>query len=177
MTTRFVLAVGTAVIASYTSGQGEYLWPIGAICLLWALRGHPRDWSRRARAELVMWILAATLTTGIYFLGFNSSGQANPLTTLHYPLVVLQSVLANIGGVIPTGAKDLALHQVFGVFLLMAASFVPVQSFLQRHEYSNPLPVCLIVFALLFRRDRGAPTRSFPCSSKIDGAARSSRLA
>jgi hypothetical protein len=150
MTTTFVLALGTAVLASYTSAQGEYLWPIGAICLLWVLRGHPRDWSHRARGQLVTWILLATLTTVLYFSGFNSAGQANPLTTLHYPLVVLQSVLANIGGVIPTGAPDLVLHQVIGVFLFIAAGFVLVQSFRRRYENSNPLPVSLIVFALLF---------------------------
>lgn len=150
ITTRFVLALGVAVVASYTSAQGEFLWPIGALCLWWTLRGHPRDWPRRARVELVVWILVATLTTFGYFVGLTSSGQADPLTTLHYPLPVLQSVFANIGGVIPTSAPDLALHQLIGGFLLIAAAFVLVQSFRHRNEYSNPLPVSLIVFAVLF---------------------------
>ena len=150
MTTRFALALGTAVVASYTSAQGEFLWPIGAICIWWTLRGHPRVWARRARVELVVWTLLATLTTVGYFSGLTSSGQADPLTTLRHPLAFLQSVLANIGGVIPTSAPDLALHQVIGAFLLIAAGFVLVQSFRHRYEYSNPLPVSLIVFALLF---------------------------
>ena len=90
ITTRFVLALGVAVVASYTSAQGEFLWPIGALCLWWTLRGHPRDWPRRARVELVVWILVATLTTFGYFVGLTSSGQAEPLTTLDYPLPVLR---------------------------------------------------------------------------------------
>ena len=145
-------AITAAIAASYSSAQGEFLWPVGLVCLLWPVRGMPQAWARRTQRHVAIWIVAGVITTAMYFLGFTQSVGGDFVTTLsHAPMTMVESVLANIGEVVPTSAPDVPFHVVLGLVLLLGAGFVVVQSLRQRRDKgAGPLPVCLILFALLF---------------------------
>ena len=59
------LAMLVCVVASFSSLQGLFLWPVGLICLLWRVRTR-----RKLTWSLSLWVAAALVTTFIYFLGF-----------------------------------------------------------------------------------------------------------
>ena len=148
----YTLGLTCAVTASFSSAQGLFLWPIGAVLLMWGLRGRPKQWSRRSCSELLIWLLTAFATAFFYFFRLRlSGGVTNPSFAFHHPWLSVQSVLANIGNVFPTSNPDVGLHETIGAFLFVGAGIVIVQSFHERlRENRNPLPVVLILFALLF---------------------------
>jgi hypothetical protein len=147
----FATAVAVAALASYSSAQGVFLWPVGLLCLLWPLQGGPPRWGRRAQREVAVWILAALVTIVMYFWGVQRGQTGFYSSTWRHPLEVLQSVLANIGDVFPTSSPDVGLHDAIGAVLLLAAAFVVVSSFRERRALvESVLPVVLIVFAVLF---------------------------
>ena len=132
----FVVAVVLAVLASFSSLQGLFLWPAGLIWLL--LR------KRRFDKEILIWIAAAVATTVVYFVNF-SRGTVVPIW--RYPVVTARFVLIELGNVVPQQAYDYRLHELFGFLILAASAFVVVQSI--RHD-RDCLPVALIAFGLIF---------------------------
>jgi len=158
----FAVAILLASIASFTTIQGFLCWPIGAICLLWN-----RCWTSRLRAEVAVWLGAVVVTLAMYLPGYSfGAGEGatclNPrnctiAVLLHHPLTAPGFFIALIGNVIPgppgtaTVVHDLARFELVGAALLIAAIFILLQSW--RHRASSehlPLPLLLIVFALLF---------------------------
>ena len=128
-------AITAAIVASYSSAQGEFLWPVGLVCLLWPVRGMPPRWTRRTQGHVALWIVVGIVTTAMYFLGFTQSVQGDFATTLrHAPMAMVESVLANIGEVVPTNAPDVPFHVMLGLVLLLGAGFVVVQSLRQRRD-------------------------------------------
>jgi hypothetical protein len=86
----FACAVAAAIVGSYSSLQGLFIWPAGLVVLL--ARHRPRSY-------LVTWIGAALVTTLIYFYNFDlgaadSSGRGYVLS---HPWSVLQSFLVAVG--------------------------------------------------------------------------------
>lgn len=143
---RFVLAMVAAVVASYSSAQGLFLWPIGLIVLIWDLRGSPRHWPARARNELLIWILMAAVTTGIYFIDFRDTE-----VFVDNPPLIIKFILANVGNVFPSNSQLVGVREVLGGALLVASGLVVVRCIQDRTTgRRNPLPICLIVFAILF---------------------------
>jgi hypothetical protein len=147
----FAGAVAIAVAASYSSAQGVFLWPVGLLCLLWPLPGNPRRWPHRAQREIVVWIVAAFVTIVVYFWGLQRTQTGFSSSSWHHPLMILQSVLANVGEVFPTTNPDVGLHELIGSILLLAGAFVVVTSFRERRDSpQSALPVALILFTILF---------------------------
>lgn len=163
----FAFAVVVAVIASFSSFQGLALWPVGLICLIWALPGDPRLWIRRRKAEALVWLGAAAVTLGVYFWGYTSqpsgfdSGSSgtllsswvdvSPSFALHHPAKTVEFVLVLIGEVIPnTHVRTLWLNGLLGTVLFVGASFVVFQCVRHRRGGRNCLPVALIIFGLLY---------------------------
>jgi hypothetical protein len=147
----FTGAVAIAVVASYSSAQGVFLWAVGLLCLLWPLRGSPRRWPHRAQREIVVWIGAALVTTAIYFWRLQATQTGFSSSSWRHPLELLQSVLANVGGVFPTTSPDVGIHEVIGSVLVLSAAFVVVMSFRERRASpQSSLPVALILFTILF---------------------------
>ena len=144
---RLTAAVALALVASYSSGQGLLLWPVGLICLAWGWRGPGRS---RARMEAPVWVGAGAVATAIYFVGYSGNGFS-PDVLFKQPVLVVDSLLANIGNVFPSSSPLLGLHEVLGALILVAAGVVSFVSLRDpKLEPRGALPLCLLVFALLF---------------------------
>ena len=155
----FGAAIVAAVAASLAEVQGFVVWPVGLICVLWAgRRGH------RAYFEGAIWIGSAALTTVIYLRGFVfaadtyicvvEGGQRSKCSLtfgLLHPLELGRFFLILVGNVIPTNpGRYLLAHELVGSALCIAAAFVVVQTIRERRVRTNPLPLVLIAFALMF---------------------------
>lgn len=160
----FVFAILAAVAASFSVFQGLALWPVGLVCLLWDLPS-VTSWTRRRKVEAVVWLGAATITTGVYFWGYTSQptgfgvkgtplfdlATQSPSFALHHPLRTAEFFLVEIGEVIPnTNAHTLWLSGLLGAALLVVTMFVAVQSVRHRRGGRNCLPLALIIFGLSF---------------------------
>ena len=145
--TRLVGAVAVAAVASYSSAQGLLLWPVGLVYLAWGWRGSRRSCGR---VEAPIWLGAGAVATAIYFIGYSGNGFS-PDVLVDSPRLVADSVLANIGNIFPSSSPLLGLHEVLGVVLLVAAGVVSYLSLRDsKLEPRGALPLCLLVFALLF---------------------------
>ncbi len=148
---KIVLAVAVlaSVAASFSSLQGLLLWPIGLMCLVW-----PRPRDRRRYIECGVWLAFGTLTSAIYFRGFNfqvTGGGGSPGFALRHPVEVARFLLAELGNLIPTIHADLLLHEIIGVPVLFVAAFVVARCVRDRKSQSDcPLPLTLILFGVLF---------------------------
>jgi hypothetical protein len=144
---RLIGAVVVAAVASYSSAQGLLLWPVGLICLAWGWRGPRRS---SARFEAPIWVGAGAVATAIYFVDYSGNGFS-PDVLIDSPRLVVDSVLANIGNVFPSASPLLGVHEVLGAVLLVATGVVSYLSLRDpKLEPRGALPLCLLVFALLF---------------------------
>ncbi len=151
----FVLGIVAAVLASLSFLHGFFVWPLGLICMVWSPK-------RRRRADLITWVVVALVTVGLYFYNYNSANpachfmqsQCTLTFSLSHPGRFIEYFVLLVGNVIPsstTGVESvLAVHGVQGVVLLLVAIVVAVQTVRDRRVQSNPLPLLLVVFALLF---------------------------
>ncbi|PRY39206.1 hypothetical protein CLV58_10896 [Spirosoma oryzae] len=69
-TNRLTTAIGLAVLATLTSGNGLLVWPIGALILFLRL-AQPHS----TRRPLVTWLLISGGAIGLYFIGFTKPGD------------------------------------------------------------------------------------------------------
>ncbi len=153
------IAVLLACVASLTTIQGFLCWPVGAVCLLWS----PPS-GDRARFEIALWLFAMIVTVALFLPGY-SFGEGNtclprarctPGVLVDHPLRAVEFSIALIGNVIPGVAgfgatlHSITRFEVVGLAILAAAIFVLVQSWRHRSAERAPLPVLLILFALLF---------------------------
>lgn len=69
-TKRLATAIGLAVLATLTSGNGLLVWPIGALVLFLRL-AQPHS----TRRLLVTWLLVSVAAIGLYFVGFTKPGD------------------------------------------------------------------------------------------------------
>ena len=145
--------VVAAVLASLSFSFGFLAWPLGLICLLWRKRG---------RLEVTIWIIAAVVMAVVYFHGWQTNGGGCLATSarcsltygLSRPNRLIEYYVLLVGNVMPlssTGIEThLWVHIVQGIGLLLGAIVVGVQTFRERRVQTNPLPLLLIVFGLLF---------------------------
>jgi hypothetical protein len=164
-TIAFVVAILAAVVASFSFVHGLTLWPVGLICLIWTAPRRLRQWSRRRRIQVLVWIGSAVCTTtaalwGYTFQGlgcntgggfqFSCSGSVSHYA-LQHPWRLVEFVLINIGEVVHNDhLNTLWLNGLLGAVLLAAAAFVTVQSIRHRADGRSCLPVALICFGLVF---------------------------
>jgi len=109
-----------AVVASFSSLQGLFLWPVGALCL-WRRRGAIE---RGARMVGGGWVAAAAVTTFIYFWNFNFSdaGSGSFRYALEHPFTTAKFLLAEIGNVVPNlTVGSLHWHMAIGLVIVIAA--------------------------------------------------------
>ena len=139
-------AVAAAVVGSYSSLQGLFIWPAGLALLL--LR-------RRSRKVVLAWIGVAVVTVGIYFLGFDVAAAggsrataSNPLSSLHFFFAVIGNV---VGSNIDTqsGAVN-AVPLTLGVLIVAVAGWAVVRTIRSDRRGASPLGVALICFGVIF---------------------------
>lgn len=143
-----VAAIGIAVIGSYSSLQGLFIWPAGLIVLLWR---------HRPRALVITWLLSAVVTIALYFYHFDFSATASGQG--HYPLAnpfsVLEFFFSTIGDVmgkpLPSGPRASDPVIVFlgvTIFVLAVTSLIV---YARRSRLAkSPVGPALICFGLLF---------------------------
>jgi Bacterial Ig domain len=141
------IAVGAAVVASFSSLQGLFVWVAGLSILLQR---------RRSRPMVLAWLGTAILTTGLYFYGWNSAQGNSVSYALAHPSEALQYFFFAIGDVVsvplpntPHGAQWGVL--AFGVVVFAVAVWSLVSYGFHSDEASaRPLGVALIWVGLLF---------------------------
>ena len=147
------LAIIAAVAGSLSMVQGFLLWPVGLIALLWIWTAE-----RKRYAEVAIWVASGAVTTLLYVRGYvftagcigpakNCSIAANASRPGH--LVGYYFTLT--GDVVGVAVRWPSVYEhLLGVLILAAAVFVIVRS-IQTHDHTRvPLPLLMIVFALLF---------------------------
>ena len=126
-TAAFLGAMATAVLGSYSSVQGLLIWVVGLLCLAWPLWHDRRQWNRIRSVQVGTWVIAAGITTALYYWNFapSETGQFGPVTvrpppwSLHHPLHLAQFFIVDIGNFVPRGG--VALRETLGVAILAAA--------------------------------------------------------
>jgi hypothetical protein len=139
-------AVAAGVLASFSSLQGLFIWPVGLVLLLLRARG---------RWLVVGWIAAGLATTTIYFYNWDAR-QGSISYALHHPFDTLRFFFFTVGDVIGVQLPNSPSGAQYGVFALgIAIVGIGVWSILSyglRVDVSSarPIGVALIWFGLLF---------------------------
>jgi hypothetical protein len=143
----FALAVCAAVVGSFSSLQGLLIWPVGLVLLYHR---------RRPLWTAAVWVVAAALTTALYFHNFTSSKVFNPNETiLKRPFDAVKFFVFALGDVV--GLQETKPEHsnpwimAFGVVILVLAVLVIIRWGLRRDEHSAaPIGIALILYGLLF---------------------------
>ncbi len=139
-------AVLAAVVGSYSSLQGLFIWPAGLALLL--LR-------RRSRKAVSGWVVAAVATVVVYFIGFNTAAAggsratvANPLSSLHFLFAVIGNVVGS--NIDPHNGAVNAVPLILGFIVVAIAIWAVVRTIRSGQRGGSPLGVALICFGLIF---------------------------
>jgi hypothetical protein len=140
-------ALAAAVVGSYSSLQGLFIWPAGLVLLY--LR-------RRDLRTVTVWLVAAVVTTILYFVNFDwaatgghaSSALSHPGPALRFFLESLGNVTGSPVSAVPGSVNTLAL--VLGIIVLAVAVVALVIGFRGGREGGGALGVALICYGLIF---------------------------
>jgi hypothetical protein len=138
----FAGAIAAGIIGSYSAVHGLLIWPTG-IVLLYQRR---RNWP-----FYVAWIMAAAITTAVYF--HNGRALPYPGYARHHPWASFKFFVYALGSIVgrPSSAHADPLVMAFGVLILLLAIVTLVAYGFRSDETSaSPIGVALIVFGLLF---------------------------
>jgi hypothetical protein len=147
--TRLVLAgaVVAAVVGSFSSLQGLFIWPAGLVLLY--LR-------RRGRRALIAWVGCAAVTVVLYFVNFNFSATGgDESSVLAHPWLALRFFFESLGNVTgspiatATGTVDTGAL-VLGVVVFAIAVVAVVHGVRYGRENGGALGVALIAYGLVF---------------------------
>jgi hypothetical protein len=139
------VAIFIAVVGSFSSLMGLFIWPVGLLILLQRRRRPAFGW---------VWTASALITAAIYFHGFafsqSESGNDNSYA-LQHPLVTLKYLIFGLGGSVGLPASPAWLPMLFGAVLLVVSCGALAVYGLRRDETSGrTIGIALIVFGLLF---------------------------
>jgi hypothetical protein len=141
-------AIGFAVVGSFSSMEGLFIWPTGLVLLY--LR-------RRSRGPVITWVVAAGVTVVLYFADYNFSAAGGQKTyVLSHPLAAIEYFISSIGNVIeqfypndsPTVGSDTVL--ALGFLVLVIAVWALVRGIRPGRVGGGPIGVALIIFGLIF---------------------------
>jgi hypothetical protein len=139
-------SIALAIIGSFSSIQGLFIWVAGLMLLYYR---------RRSLLHVVTWIGAAAGTTAVYFYHFNfTAGVPTALTAPHLPSRAIQFFFQLIGDIlgVPLTGNGVGADLVLGLGCLVAAlALYTLWSFGRRRDTESAVPVslALIVFGLL----------------------------
>ncbi len=139
-------AVAAGVLASFSSLQGLFVWPVGLVMLLLRARG---KWL------VAGWVAAGLATTTVYFNNWDA-GQGSISYAVHHPFDTLRFFFFTVGDVIGVQLPNSPSGAQYGVFALgIAIVGIGIWSILScglRVDVSSarPIGVALTWFGLLF---------------------------
>lgn len=143
-----VTAVGFAVVGSYSSMEGLFIWPAGFVLLY--LR-------RRSRGPVIAWVAAACVTWALYFVDFDfASAGGQKSYVLNHPVDAVRYFISSVGNVTdafyPNNSPTVGNNAVFvlGVLVLTIAVWALVRGFRPGRDGGGPVGVALICFGLIF---------------------------
>ena len=142
-----LLGMLVAVIGSYSSLQGLFIWVVGLMILFYR---------KRNSLFFAVWAGAAVLTTAVYFYHYDRSATvAASQTGLHVPGTATRFFFESVGDVlgVPLTQNDVGADLVlaFGVLIVALALWTLWSNGRRRDtESASPVGVALIVFGLLF---------------------------
>jgi Bacterial Ig domain len=143
----FCLAVAAGIVASFSSLQGLFIWPVGLALLLQRSRTRP---------YVLSWIASGVATTALYFFNWNTQESGGVSYALRHPVDTLRFFFFAIGNVVgvqipnsPHGLQYATL--VLGVAIVGVALWLLVNFGFRVDESSaRPVGIALIWFGLLF---------------------------
>jgi hypothetical protein len=140
-----VLAMGAAVIGSFSSLQGLLIWPAGLIVLY--LR-------RRPAVYCVAWIGIAVLTAAMYFYNYVAPAGENGYAIRH-PVASAKFFLLMVGDLVGVNVSQTNATGIAVILLGLAVVLVSVWAliFYCRRDTAvggSPIAAALICFGLLF---------------------------
>ncbi len=140
----FAGATGAGIIGSYSTVHGLLIWPAGIVLLYHRRRPWP---------FYVAWIMAAAITTAVYF----HNGRALPYQgyARHHLWASIRFFVYALGSIVGQPSADHVhadpLVMAFGVLILLLAIVTLVAYGFRKNETSaSPIGLALIVFGLLF---------------------------
>ena len=140
-------AVILAVIGSYSSFQGLFVWIAGLLLLFYR---------RRPTRLIAGWVAAGALTTALYVYKLNTqAGVPSYFTAVHFPRQAVRFYFESIGDVlgVPLRSNGVGADLVTGagVVIVALALFALWSGFRCREAQSAaPVGMVLVVFGLLF---------------------------
>ena len=105
----FCLAVVAGVVASFSSLQGLFVWPVGLVLLLQRAR---------TRSYALSWIAAGVATTALYFSNWNTQESGGVSYALRHPVEALRFFFFAIGDVVGVHIPDSPHGAQYGTFVL-----------------------------------------------------------
>ena len=146
---RFILALASGVIASFSLAAGLLTWPAGLVLLIWKVLREEQARRRHVRLALV-WAVAGCATFLLYFKDYRPPDfTPNALIYLSQPLAVLYFCILTLGG---TLSMEHAHAFAFGLLLILYYALVLFSYAKLRRDSGSVsgVPLALVVFALLF---------------------------
>jgi hypothetical protein len=142
---RVAVAMVVAVIGSFSSLMGLFIWPA---CLLLLLH------RRRPKAFAWVWSGGAVITAALYFHGFaftqSESGNDNSYALAH-PLVAVKYLVFSLGGSVGVPSSPDWVPMLLGaVLLVLSIAAVVTYGFRRDDTSGRAVGVALVAFGLLF---------------------------
>jgi hypothetical protein len=140
-------AIILAVVGSYSSFQGLFIWVAGLLLLFYR---------RRPGYLIAVWVAAGVLTTALYFHNFNSHDAVAPyLTPIHLPIKAVRFYFESLGDVlgVPLTSYGVGADLITAVgCVIFAVALYTLWSSGRRRDAQTgaPIGIALTVFGLLF---------------------------
>jgi hypothetical protein len=158
-------AMCAAVVASYSSLQGLFIWPVGLVLLLQRARD---------RRFVLSWVVVAVATTIGYFYKWKVEGGGSLSYALHHLGKTVEVFFFEAGDILGRQITNHPNSEQYAIFLfgviVVGVGLYSILMFGLRVDVSSgrPLGVALVLFGLLFaagaagsRVDRGVSHASF----------------
>ena len=138
----FALSVVLAILASFSSLQGLFLWPAGMVYLFA---------NRYNVSYKLLWIFFFLATSLVYFVGFDfhNTGGAPVFGFLSHPDNAMVYFFVAIGSVLPVGSNG--TKGWIGFILFLLSVYYAVRAVLSvKSDQAYLLPLALMSFVILF---------------------------
>jgi hypothetical protein len=139
------LSITSGIVASFSSLQGLIVWPLGVLLL---------SYRHRPRASVIVWIVAGTATTVVYFVGYRATTAGTNTYAFHHPVAAVEFYLVAIGDIVGanisgTGPIEMAVL-LLGLVIVVASVWAVVLCIGRTKSGGDLVAAALICFGLLF---------------------------